>query len=225
MLGVLINAAALALGGILGLLIGKLIPERLRGIVLSGLALGVIYVAITGMLAGQNTLVLILSVLFGALIGELLDLDGRLNKLGQRIEQRFSKKGDLPLAQGFVTGTLTLCIGAMAVVGSLQAGLTGNIDILLSKALLDFVFAIVLAANLGVGVVLAAVSLLIFQGSIVLAAQALYPLLTDFVVGEMTAVGSLLLLALGLNLLGITRLKLMNFLPAVFMPILLGLFF
>ena len=223
MLGVLINAAALALGGILGLLLGKLIPERLRGIVLSGLALGVIYVAINGMLAGQNTLILIISVLFGSIIGELLDLDGHLNRLGQRLEKRFSKNNDLPLAQGFVTGTLTLCIGAMAVVGSLQAGLTGEIDILLSKALLDFVFAIVLAANLGVGVVLAAASLLVFQGSIVLAAQALQPLLTDCVVGEMTAVGSLLLLALALNLLGITKLKLMNFLPAVFMPILLGL--
>ena len=225
MLGVLINAAALAVGGCLGLLLGKLIPERLRGIVQSGLALGIIYLAVNGMLAGQNTLLLIISVILGALTGELLDLDLRLNRLSHRLEQRFDKSGSVPLARGFVTATLTLCIGAMAVVGSLQAGLTGEIDILLSKALLDFIFAIVLAANLGLGVVLATISLLVFQGGIVIAAQALEPLLSDFVVIEMTAVGSLLLLALGLNLLNITKLKVMNFLPAIFMPILLGLFF
>ena len=125
------------------------------------------------------------------------------------------------IAEGFVTASLLFCVGAMTIVGSLQAGLTGDNTMLYTKATLDFISSLIFAASLGIGVLLAAAFVLVFQGAIVLAAQAAAPLLTDYVVAEMTCVGSILIVGLALNILGVTNLKIMNFLPAIFLPILL----
>ncbi|MDY3954484.1 MAG: DUF554 domain-containing protein, partial [Anaerovoracaceae bacterium] len=125
------------------------------------------------------------------------------------------------LAEGFVSASLLFCVGAMTIVGSLQAGLSGDNEMLFTKSTLDFISSIVFASALGIGVLLSAVFVFVFQGAIVLLAQVIAPYLNDAVVAEMTCAGSLLILALGLNMLGLTKLKVMNYMPAVFLPILL----
>lgn len=160
----------------------------------------------------------------GTRLGELLDLDARMGKLGQWVQDKLShilKSGGGSVAEGFVTAALLFCVGTMAIVGALENGLTGNFDTLKAKAVLDGVSAIVLASSLGIGVALSAGAVLIYQGVIALAAGALSPLLGDAVIAEMTCVGSLLIVALSFNNLGMTKIKIMNLLPAIFLPILL----
>ena len=130
----------------------------------------------------------------------------------------------MSIAQGFVTASLLFCVGAMAIVGSLQSGLQGNHEMLFNKSMLDFVAAIIFASSLGVGVIFSAALLLLYQGSITLLAQWITPFLTDRVIGEMTCVGSVIIIGLALNMLGITKLRVMNYVPAIFIPILLCLF-
>jgi len=225
MFGVLVNTAAVLAGSAIGLLIQKGLQERFVSAVMLGIGLCTLYLGWSGSLAGQNAIVLILSMVIGAVIGTLCDLDGRFDRLAKRVGTRFHAEGGASVAEGFVTASLLFCIGAMTIVGSLQAGLTGNQQMLLNKSVLDFISSIVLAASLGVGVALAAVFVLVFQGGIVLLAQTVSPLLGDAVIAEMTCVGSVLIFALGLNLVGLTKIKVLNYLPAVFLPILLCRFF
>ena len=138
--------------------------------------------------------------------------------MGRLLEEKLARGGS-GLSAGFVTASLIYCVGAMAVVGSLQSGLTGSHDMLFTKSLLDGISAIVLTASLGMGVGLSAVSVLIYQGAITLLAGLLAPVLTDAVVAEMTCVGSMLIFALGLNMIGVTKIKVMDFVPAIFLVI------
>ncbi len=226
MFGVLVNAAAVVVGSLIGLLVRKNLKKELTDAVMLGVGLCTIYIGFSGSLAGQNAIVLILSMVGGAVIGTLLDLDGRFSRAAASLEKRFQKEGGGPsVAQGFVTASLLFCVGAMTVVGSLQSGLTGDHQMLLNKSALDFIASAVLASTLGIGVLLSAVFVLAFQGAIVLSAQAVAPFLSEFAVAEMTCAGSVLILALGLNLIGLTRIKVLNYLPAVFLPILLVRFF
>lgn len=236
--GTIINALAILAGSAVGMGIhalagrfsavlgakGVRLGERLQAIVMQGVALCVLYIGVTGSLKGQNTLVAILSMVIGAILGELLDLDSRMGKLGQWVQDKLShilKSGGGSVAEGFVTAALLFCVGAMAIVGALENGLTGNFDTLKAKAVLDGVSAIVFASSLGIGVALSAGAVLIYQGVIALAAGALSPLLGEAVIAEMTCVGSLLIVALSFNMLGITKIKVMNLVPAIFLPILL----
>lgn len=223
MIGVLVNTLTVIVGSTIGLLFRKLIPEQWTDFIMKGIALCTLYIGIDGALEGTNTLVTIISIAVGALIGAALDLDDKLNRFASGLENRFKKEGSggSTIAEGFVTASLLFCIGAMTIVGSLQAGLTGDNTMLYTKATLDFISSLIFAASLGIGVLLAAAFVLVFQGAIVLAAQAAAPLLTDYVVAEMTCVGSILIVGLALNILGVTNLKIMNFLPAIFLPILL----
>lgn len=226
MLGTIVNIATIILGSGLGLLLRKGIPQRLTDAVMKAVALCVIYIGIDGCLEGNNTLVAIVSMALGTLIGELLDLDGRLNSLGEKIESKVSKnsKGENSIAKGFVTASLLFCVGAMAIVGSLNSGINGNHEILFSKSLLDLITSFILATTLGIGVMFSAAFVFLYQGSITVLAQFIGPYLSDAVIAEMTCVGSILIIALGLNMLGVTKLKIMNCIPAVFLPILLCLF-
>lgn len=225
MIGVLVNTLTVIVGSTIGLLARKLIPKTWTDFIMVGLGLCSIYIGIDGALTGQNTLVTIISMVTGAIIGVAADLDRRLNHFAERLEDRFKKPGETAsIAEGFVTASLLFCIGAMTIVGSLQAGLTGDNTMLFTKATLDFVSSVIFAATLGIGVLFAAAFVLVFQGAIVLAAQAAAPYLSDYTVGEMTCVGSLLIIALGLNILGVTKIKVMNFLPAMFVPIILCMF-
>ena len=212
-----VNMLAVIAGGAIGLAIGSRFPKRM--------GLCVLYIGISGLLKGQNQLIIILSMAIGTIIGELLDLDAKLNALGNKLQEKFKKgSGKTTIAEGFVSASLLFCVGAMAIVGSLQAGLTGDNHMIYTKSLLDFVAAIIFASSLGIGVLFSSVFVLIYQGSIVLLAQWISPYLGDNVVAEMTCTGSLLIIALSLNMLGMTKLKVMNYVPAVFLPIILCLF-
>ncbi len=221
MLGVLVNTISVIIGSLIGVFLKKGLPEKISKALTTAIGLAVVYIGIDGMMNGENTLVLVLSMVIGAVIGTLLDLDQRLEALGKRIEGKFKGSEDSKIAEGFVSATLLFCVGAMAIVGALQSGLSGNHETQYTKAILDFISAAILASTLGWGVMLASVSVFVLQGSIVLLAQFAEPYLNDYVIAEMTCAGSVLILALALNMLGITKIKLMNYLPAMFVPIIL----
>ena len=229
MIGVLVNTAAVFIAALIGLAAGKGIPERLTTTIFQGLALFVMYVGITGALGGKNTIVILLSLALGALLGELIDLDKGLKKFGEFIENKFvrkKEKGDGPVveekvsfSEAFVTTSLLMCVGAYILVGGMKAGLEGDNSMLYSKAALDGISAIVLAASMGAGVVLASVSIFVVTGAIVLLAQLLEPLLSQAVIADMVSVGSLIIIAQALNMLKVTNVKIMNLTPAMFLPI------
>lgn len=208
---------------------GEVLENRLETIIMQGVSLCVLLIGISGSLKGQNTLVTILSIVIGAVIGELLDLDLRIHILGDWLQSKTDRllkpeSNDVSISEGFVTATLLFCVGAMAIVGSLENGLTGNYDTLMAKALLDGISSIVFASSLGIGVAFSAAAIFLYQGSISLMASFLQPLLSDTVIAEMTCVGSLLIIALALNMLGMTKIKVMNLVPAIFLPIIMYLF-
>ena len=220
--GSLVNAAAILAGSLVGILLGRFIPAHLNAAVEKGVALCVLYIGVDGMLAGENTLVAILSMVLGAIIGELLRLDDRVHALGDWVERRFGGKGSkTSLSEGFVSASLLFCVGAMAIMGALDSGLTLDHSTLYAKSVLDGVTSIVYASTMGVGVALSAVPVLLYQGLISLGASVIEPYLTTAVILEMKCVGSILILGLALNVLGLTKLKVMNYVPAVFLPILL----
>ena len=223
MIGAVVNTLAAVVGGLLGSLLKRGIPERFADLVQKGLALCVLYIGVKGSLAGTNTLVTILSLVLGAILGELLNIDRGIERLGAWAQSKLSRGGSR-LGEGFVTASLLFCVGSMAVVGSLQSGLTGNHETIFTKSMLDFVSAIILASSLGLGVCLSGAFVLVYQGAIVLLARWAAPVLSDYVVAEMSCAGSLLIVALGLNMLGITKIKVANLLPAMFLPIVLCLF-
>lgn len=221
MVSVAINVGAVLAGGLLGLLCGRGFPEHIADTVMKGLALCVLYIGISGAFDGRYILVTILSVAVGGALGELLDLDGRLNGLGRRLEQKFGGgAGQKSLAEGFVTASMLFCVGAMAIVGSLQSGLVGDHSTIIAKSLIDGIAALVLASTLGVGVLFSAAAVLVYQGSIVLLAELLEPLLDTVTINEMSCVGSLLIVGLSFNMLKITNIKVTNYIPGIFLPML-----
>lgn len=225
MIGVIVNTATVIAGSIIGLLFKKFIPKDWGDFIMKGIALCVLYIGMQGALGGENALIAIISMAVGAVIGLALDLDKHLNNFANRIEKKFKKDdNEISIAEGFVSASLLFCVGAMTIVGSLNAGLQGDNTLLFTKATLDGISAIILSATLGIGVLLSAGFVFVFQGAIVLLAQLVAPVLTDACINEMTCVGSLLILAIGLNMLGVTKLKVMNYMPAVFLPIILCLF-
>lgn len=226
LVGTLVNTGTVIAGSLLGLLLGNILPERLRDTVMKGLGLCTLFVGIDGMLEGSNALIPIISVAVGAVAGELCDLDGRLNRFAEGLEKRFKKGRDgsgPSLAEGFVTASLVFCVGAMTIVGALNDGLTGNHEMLFTKATLDFVSSIIFASSLGLGVMLSAAAVFTIEGGIACLASLVAPILQQNPnsVPEMTVVGSLLIVGISLNLLGVTKLKVMNYVPAIFLPILL----
>ena len=215
MLGVAINALAVIIGSFLGFLLHKGISEKINNAIMMGVGLCVVYIGIDGLTGGVNPLVAVLSIVPAAIIGTLLDFDGGLNRFGEKITSKFAQGSGSKAAEGFVTASLLFCIGAMAVVGSISAGLTGDNSILLTKSVLDFISSTMLSAAFGLGVMLSVIPLTIYQGGIALFANFLSPVLTDSIVAAITCVGSILILALGLNILKIAKIKIANLLPAI----------
>ena len=212
LIGTIVNTVTVILGSLIGLSLGNILPERLRDTVMKGLGMCTMFIGITGMLGGKNALITIISIAVGAAAGELLDLDGRLNRFAARLEKKFQKSGGkTSLAEGFVTASLVFCVGTMTIVGALNDGLSGNHKMLFTKAVLDFVSSMIFASSLGIGVLLAAGAVFVIQGSIACLAGLIAPLLQQGnTIEEMTVVESVLILGLGLNLLGVTKLKVMN---------------
>lgn len=220
--GTIVNAGAILVGTIAGLLIQKGIKENYSKAVIKAIALTVIMIGISGALETNNLLLVIVSLVLGTLSGTALQIEARLDRLGEKLNQRFGR-GDSPFVEGFVTASLIFCVGAMAVVGSIESGLQGNHETLFAKSLLDGITSLILASTLGVGVLFSAVAVLLYQGGITLLASNVAPLLTDAVITEMSAVGGILILGLGLNILdvGKERIPVGNMLPAIFIPILI----
>lgn len=220
LVGTFVNAGAVVLGGIIGLVFKKGIPQRIGDSVFKSLGLITAFIGISGSLCGENMLIAVISMVVGTVIGELLDLDKRINSLGKFIEDKTSKGGGgSNVAQSFVSSSLLFCVGAMTIVGSLQAGLNNDCSVLFTKSAMDFCSSIIFASTIGVGVLYSAAFVLVYQGAITLLAQWVAPLLTDAVVNEMNCVGYVIIIGLALNMLGITKLKVMNMVPAIFLPI------
>lgn len=226
MLGVLVNVATVLTGSTIGLLFKKGISQKYTDAVMIGLGLCTVCIGVSGMLKGQNTLVAIISMVLGVILGTLIDFDAKINKVGDFLSKKLKKDNDkVSVAEGFVTASLLFCIGAMTIVGSLEAGLKGDNTTLFTKALLDLFSSTMLSASLGIGVMCASAFVLVFQGGLVLASGLLAPVLNEAAIAELTCVGSLMILALGLNLIGITKIKVANFFPAlVFAPIISWVF-
>ena len=219
--GALFNVLTILLGGGVGLLLKEGLPKTLQDTIIKGMALCVIYIGVSGALEGKSPLVLVISIATGAIIGELLDLEGKMNKAGDFVQSKF-KGSNSPISQGFVTATLLFGVGAMAIVGSLQGGLTGDHSVIYTKSVIDGVVAVILTSRYGFGVILSAVPIFVYQGGIALLAGLLEPVLNDITVAEMTCSGSLLIMALGLNMLGVTKLKVINYIPAIFISAILS---
>ncbi len=221
--GAVVNFFLVILGSAVGMLFKKGIPERVRSALFSGMAFCVLLIGIDGMLNEQNNiLVIIISIAIGAIIGELIDIDKWVNRLAHKIENGFNKNGgNQRISEGFVSATMLFCVGAMTVVGSIDSGISGDNITLYSKSLIDCVAAIPLTASFGFGVMLSSVAVLIIEGGITLAAVWLAPVLTEEIIVNMSTIGSLLIVAIALNMLHLTKIKVMNYLPAIFLPILI----
>ncbi|MBE7026420.1 MAG: DUF554 domain-containing protein [Ruminococcaceae bacterium] len=216
MLGVIVNFITVLLGSCIGMLLKKGIPERVSTAAMTGLGACTLYIGISGSLCGENALIVIASVVLGVITGTLLNIDGAINKMAESVEMRFKKDGQgVCIAEGLVSATLLFCVGSMTVTGSIQAGLTGDSSVLITKATLDFVSSMMLASSLGFGVMLASVSVLVIQGGLVLLAGLLTPFMSTGAINEMTCVGSILIIMIGTNLMGITKIKVSDFLPAI----------
>ncbi|MGI6239514.1 MAG: DUF554 domain-containing protein [Christensenellales bacterium] len=214
MLGVAVNFFAVVLGGMVGTALRGGIPERYRALIQQGLALCVTVIGIAGAIATKNMLLVIVSTVIGAIIGTRIGIEAGVERLGAWAQDRFRKGG---FAEGFVNATLLFSIGSMAVVGSLNAGF-GDSDTLIAKAAIDGVSAVIIASTYGIGAAFAAVPMTAYQGAIALLAGVVRPYMTEDMIGEMGAIGSLIIIALGLNMLGLTRIKVANLLPAMFIP-------
>ncbi len=222
MIAVLINVATVILGSAVGLLIKKGIPERISKAAMTAIGLCTLYIGIDGALEGNNTIVLILAMVSGAICGTAIDIDKALERAGKFIESKVktqNKKSSV--AEGFVTGSLLFCVGAMTIVGSLNAGLTGDNELLITKSILDLISSCMLSCTLGIGVMFSAIFVLIYQGGLVLAAGLLQSVLSDTaLIAEITSAGSVMIIALGLNIIGITKIKVANLLPGIlFVPL------
>lgn len=220
--GTIVNSLTIIAGTVAGLLLGKFIPDRFNDAISKGIALCVLYIGVDGMLAGENALISILSIVLGVILGELLRLDDRIRSLGDWVERRFAGKHTKgSISEGFVSASLLFCVGAMAIMGALDSGLLRDHSTLYAKAMLDGITSIVYSSTMGVGVALSAIPIFLYQGAIALGASFIEPFLTPVVIAEMKCVGSILIVGLSLNLLGLTKIKVMNYVPAVFLPILL----
>ena len=241
MLGTIVNAAAVLILGLLGTLLKKGIPERISKTVVSGVALSVVFIGITGAIDGYRDftagsqlfsdygmLFVILSIALGALLGELLDIDRALSRLGAWVERRLTRggEGERPptVAVGFVNCTLLFCVGSMAILGAIRDTGTTTPDILFSKAVLDGINAFIMASTLGIGCALSAIPVFLYQGFFSLLALLFLKGLPTATMGALSAVGSLVIVAIGLNMLGATKIKTANLIPAVFLPLLTALF-
>ncbi len=217
MLGTWVNVIAIIMGSILGLLLKKGLPDNIKTIIMNAIGLGVLLVGFKMAFLVNNFVVLILSLAVGAIIGEYIKIEYYLEKAGKILENKMSRfgNGKTSLAKGFVAATLLYCVGAMAVTGAIQSGLTKDHTILFTKSVLDGITAIVLTTSMGPGVIFSSVSVLLYQGSITLLAEVIQKFTTELIINEMTAVGGLLIFAIGLNLLEIKKIKVGNLLPAL----------
>ena len=222
MIGTFINCGAIVVGSLLGLLLRRGLKDAVAKTVMQGVGLSVLLIGLSGALKTENTLLVILSMVVGGMAGSLVDIDGRMNRLGIWAQSKLNPGDNTgnTFAKGFVTASLVFCVGAMAVVGALDSGIRGDHSTLVAKAALDGVVSVIFTSSLGIGVMLSAVTVLIYQGTIALLGNLVAPLLSDALITEMSAVGGLLIAALGFNMVLDKDIKVANLLPAILIPFL-----
>ena len=213
-IGTAINVVAVLIGGGIGTLVGAKLPEKMRFSAMAAIGIVTLLVGIANFIEFDNPLVPLVSVVVGLVVGELLDIDAALRRLGDSLERRFSK-GESPVSRAFVTTSLLFCVGPLTVIGSLEDGLTGNYDLLALKSALDFIAALTFASVLGWGVLLSAGTVLLVQGTLTFGAEFLEPVVTEAMIGATTATGGILIVGLGLGLLELKEIRVANMLPAL----------
>ncbi len=218
MLGTIVNTLSIIVGSLIGLLLRGGIPERYSQTTMHAIGLAVVLIGLKTALETKAILVVILSLAVGSILGELLRIEDKLQQLGNWIGRRLSQNSQ-GIAKGFVSASLLYCVGAMAIVGAMESGLAGNHQTLYAKSILDGIGSVIFASTLGIGVLFSAVSVFLYQGFITLAASFLKQFLVPDVVSQMSAVGGLLITAIGIGLLEITKIKIGNMLPAIFIPL------
>jgi len=221
MLGTIINALAIIGGSLVGLVFRKGIADNYREIIMSGVSLSVVLIGIKSALGSDNLMIVIFSMIIGALIGEFLKIEERLEKIGTFLEKSVSSKSadSSSFARGFVTASLVFCVGSMAIVGSLESGLTGNHQTLFAKSVLDGVTSVIFASAMGLGVLFSSFAVFLYQGMITLTAVFMKNYLVPETITHMSSVGGLLIMALGLNMLKVTNIRVGNLIPGIFLPL------
>ncbi|MCM3597252.1 DUF554 domain-containing protein [Metabacillus idriensis] len=218
LLGSLVNAAGIIIGSLLGLLLRR-IPESMKQTVMTGIGLFVMVLGLDMALESEQLFIVIISLVFGAVIGEAIDIEKKLHQVGYWLEKKLSKNQTGDFAQGFVSATLIFVIGAMAIVGSLDSGLRQDHDILYTKSMIDGFTSMVLSSTLGIGVLLSAVPVFIYEGAIALFANVIHQYVPDSLlkdlISEITAVGGILIFAIGINMLAIKAIRVANLLPSL----------
>lgn len=225
-LGTLANVLAIVLGGLIGVLFGKKIPERFQETIQTGNAVAVLFIGIGGTLAHMlkaegetfsttGTMMMIFSMAIGSVLGELFDIDRRMKQFGEWLKRKTGNAKDARFVDGFVTASLTVCIGAMAIVGSIQDGIAGDHSTLFAKAILDMIIVMVFATTKGKGCIFSAIPVGILQGSVTLLARLISPYITDHAMENLSYVGSILIFCVGINLLFDKKIKVANMLPAL----------
>lgn len=229
-LGTIINTAAILLCGTVGLFIKKGISQKITDSIVKAIGLAVMFIGISSTLTEmlvieenslntQGTLLLIISLIIGAFFGEILKIEDRLDNLGEKLKQTVKAKDSGSFVEGFVTTTLIFCVGAMAIVGSLNDGLNGDYSMLLAKSVLDGIMALIMASTLGVGVLFSAATVFVYQGLITLLAEFISPILSDALISNLSLVGSALIFAIGINLVFGKKIRTGNLLLALIVPI------
>ena len=220
--GTLLNGIAIIVGSFIGIVLKSGFIKAKSKAIMGALGLSTLIIGFQAVIDYTNVLLLIVALALGVLMGEFLKLDDHINHFAYALEKRFAKGSDSTFAQGFVTASILFGVGAMAIVGSLESGLRQNETILYTKSLLDFISSIVFASTYGWGVLFSAFVIVIYQGTITLLSTFVAPVMTDMMITDISAVGSALIIAIGLNMLEMTKLKLANFLPAIVVMIVLS---
>lgn len=229
-LGTVINAAAVATGGLIGLKLKNGIKQNLQDIMMQACGVATIFIGGSGALSKmlvfqdgkfetQGTMLLIFSLVLGSLLGEWIDIEKKMDVLGEKIKKAVKAENDNLFVEGFVNVSLIICVGAMAIVGAIQDGVSGDYSLLTAKAILDFVIVVVFAAAYGVGVVFSAVPIFVYQGLITLAAAFLGSFVSDAIVSDLSFIGSALIFCVGVNIGFGKKFKVGNMLPALIVPI------
>ena len=227
-LGTIVNSIAIVVGALIGLILKRGLPEKWQETIMAAIGLSIFIIGVQMALKSQQIVAVIISLSLGGIIGELIDIEGWLNKVGEWIGNSIAGKSESSAAQiavGFANASILFCSGAMAIVGSIQDGLAADHGTLFAKATLDGIISVVLAANMGFGVLLSSVSVGIYQGGITILAGIIEPYITKTVLAELTATGGIMIMAIGTNTLGLTKVRIGNLLPALVIVAVIGKMF
>lgn len=234
-LGTIYNVVGIVLGGLCGVLFGRWIKPRFQETLMRAVGVCVLFLGVAGCLQEMfsvaegrlesgGTLMMIGSFAIGALLGELLDLEGKIERFGIWLKKKSKSEGDASFVNGFVTASLTVCIGAMAVVGAIQDGISGDHSVLLAKALLDMIIVAIMAVSMGKGCIFSAIPVAMFQGAITLLARQLEPLMTEQALSNLSLTGSILIFCVGVNLIWEKKFRVANMLPAIVVAVIWSFF-